>query len=431
MVSNKKQLLLIIYRFPPMGGIGSRRWAKFCKYLSRSGWDLHVITTEYPWVDTINWQCDIENLPNLKVLRLPSGYPPIFLRPQSKNQSYNIWVEIYRRIFYIINRKKITLDYASLWAEKLVAFASDYIRKERIANLIVSGPPSSLHLSGALIKSEVPWVKLIQDYRDPWNNVHDVSINTLRSAKEKSQILKEEALALQVADHVVVVTEQMAFELRQIFSISPQKISVIFNGFDSEDYPIESNHNLIKKFDKIKVAYFGQFGLDPKGRLAGLCLIAEALDSLPKIIRERYDFLLYSDIPVDYFANSVSPVLREAVKCHEMVPQKFLAEIMAQVDICLSINRQEDGYAIASKVFDYIGAKKTILQVAPPGEAFDMLTKAGQYVINYDFKNATEVMKKIIHDYDSEDGLAPIDSDVYSDFNLLSLTDKYSKLLRR
>lgn len=431
MVSNKKQLVLIVYRFPPMGGIGSRRWAKFCKYLCRAGWELHVITTEYPWVDSINWRCDIENLPSLKVIRLPSGYPPVFLRPQSKNKLYNMCVEIYRRIFYKVNRKKLHLDYASLWAETLVAFASDYIRKEGIANLIVSGPPSSLHLSGALIKAEVPWVQLIQDYRDPWSNVHDVSMKTLRCAKAKAQILKEEALALQVADRVVVVTKQMALELQQIFSISPQKISVIFNGFDSEDYQIGCNQNLVKKSEQIKVVYFGQFGLDPEGRLAALCLIAEALDSLPSKFRDRYEFYLYSDVPVDYFVNSTSPTLRDCVKCHVMVSQKLLAEILTQADICLSINRREDGYAIASKVFDYIGSQKPILQVAPPGEVDDMLTKAGQYVINYDLKQAAEVMQKIIHDYDSEAGLVSVDSEIYSNFDLSVLAYEYSELLKR
>ena len=114
-----------------------------------------------------------------------------------------------------------------------------------------------------------------------------------------------------------------------------------------------------------------------------------------------------------------------------MVSQSLLAEILAQADICLSINRREDSYAIASKVFDYIGSQKPILQVAPPGEVCDILTKAGQYVINYDLKQAAEVIKKIIVDYDSEAGLASVDSEIYSNFDVSVLAYEYSELFKR
>lgn len=428
-MSNNKKLALIVYRFPPMGGIGSRRWAKFCKYLCRAGWEIHVITTEYPWVDPINWNVDVENLPGLKVIRLPSGYPSVFLRPQTNNKLYKIGVNICRRIFHKVYRKRLFLDYAGMWAESLVAFASDYIRKEGIANLVVSGPPSSLHLSGALIKSEVPSVRLIQDYRDPWSNVHDVSMKTLRCARTKAQILKEEALTLQVADRVVVVTQQMADELHQIFSIAPQKIAVISNGFDHEDYLVEGGAKAVNSPDKIKVVYLGLFGLDPKGRLAALHLIAEALELLPGKARERFEFHLYSDIPADYFVRSVLPTLRDCVKCHAMIPQSSVAGILSQSDICLSINRREDGYAIASKVIDYMGSKKPILQVATPGEISELLSQAGQYVMSYDLKQATDVLQKISDDFDSEMGLAAVDNEIYSRFDLSMLSLKYSELL--
>lgn len=428
-MSNNKQLVLIVYRFPPMGGIGSRRWAKFCKYLSRAGWHIHVITTEYPWVDPINWSDDVENLPGIKVIRLPSGYPPIFLRPQGKNKLFNIGVELYRRAFSKMFRKKIFLDYAGLWAEKLVVFASEYIRKEGVGNLVVSGPPSSLHLCGALIKSEVPSVQLIQDYRDPWSNVHDVSMKTLGCARTKAQILKEEALALQVADHVVVVTQQMADELHQIFSIAPEKIAVICNGFDREDYQIKGAPNVVKSSGKINVVYLGLFGLDPKGRLAAVSLIAEALELLPGNDRDRFEFNLYSDVPGDYFSAATLQSLRDCVKCHAMVPHAGVADILAQADICLSINRREDGHAFGTKIFDYMGAGKPILQVTPHGELSELLLQAGQYVCDYDLKQVADLLQKIIDDYDSGRGLASADNEVSSKFDLLVLSQKMASLL--
>ncbi len=429
-MSNNKQLVLIVYRFPPMGGIGSRRWAKFSKYLSRAGWQINVITTEYPWVDPINWSDDVENLTGLNVIRLPTGLPPIFLRPKSKSKVFNIGLGLYRRIFFKINREKMYLDYAGLWAEKLVIFASEYIRKEGVGNLVVSGPPSSLHLCGALIKAEVPSIRLILDYRDPWSNVHDVYMKSVGCARTKAQILKDEALALQVADKVVVVTQQMADELHQIFSVAPEKIAVICNGFDREDYRIDGILNCVNISGKIKVSYLGLFGFDPKGRLEALNLIAEALELLPISVRDRFEFNLYSDLSGDYFAGATLQALRDCVKCHAMVPHSGVADILAQTDICLSINRREDGHAFGTKIFDYMGAAKPIFQVTPRGELSELLLQAGQYVCDYNLKQIADVLQKIVDDYDSELGLRSTDSEVSSRFDLLVLSQEMASLLR-
>src|SRR5437868_6980822 len=38
------KLLLIAYYFPPDGGAGTQRPAKFCRYLPEFGWDVTVLT---------------------------------------------------------------------------------------------------------------------------------------------------------------------------------------------------------------------------------------------------------------------------------------------------------------------------------------------------------------------------------------------------
>ena len=429
MESNKKKLALVVYRFPPMGGIGSRRWAKFCKYFCRLGWEVHVITRDYPWADPINWGEDLDKLSNLKVIRLPCRYPAIFLKPKSKIQLINIFIKIYRRLFLLIFAKKGHFDIASFWSNSLVTFAGEYLKNNSINNLIISGPPSSLHLAGALIKSEFPRLRLIQDYRDPWSNVHDVSMKTLGSIEHRVRILEAELLSLQIADQIVVVTNQMSSELQNIFSTPSEKITVISNGFDSEDYLANEFAVSTSRSEKIKVVYMGQFGLDPQGRLEALGLVADALELLPGVYQDRYELHLYSDIPADYFKNSASPILRTKIKCHPMVSRSMVYKVINTADICLSINRREDGYAIPSKLYDYLGANKPILQIAPFGEVSEILKNANQYVINYELENAAEVMKKIVDDFESYKGLSPIDNGVYGDFEISKLALKYADIL--
>ena len=43
-----KQLLLISYYFPPLGGAGVQRTLKFVKYLRDFGWNATVLTVQPP-----------------------------------------------------------------------------------------------------------------------------------------------------------------------------------------------------------------------------------------------------------------------------------------------------------------------------------------------------------------------------------------------
>jgi hypothetical protein len=46
MQNYKKRVLLILYYWPPEGGVGVRRWLKFSKHLSELGWEVTVFTAE-------------------------------------------------------------------------------------------------------------------------------------------------------------------------------------------------------------------------------------------------------------------------------------------------------------------------------------------------------------------------------------------------
>ena len=65
-----RRLLVIAHEFPPSGGGGVQRIAKFCRYLPASGWAPEVITTEVI-------EGDVNLLPNqitFVVLQASAGY---------------------------------------------------------------------------------------------------------------------------------------------------------------------------------------------------------------------------------------------------------------------------------------------------------------------------------------------------------------------
>ena len=70
------QLLMIAYYFPPLGGAGVQRSAKFAKYLARLGWQIEVISVE-PLAgglrdDSLTAEID---LPSIRIQRIPYQEP--------------------------------------------------------------------------------------------------------------------------------------------------------------------------------------------------------------------------------------------------------------------------------------------------------------------------------------------------------------------
>jgi glycosyltransferase involved in cell wall biosynthesis len=427
-MDSSKKILVVVYRFPPMGGVGSRRWAKSSKYLARAGWDVHVITTHYPWVDAINWNSDVDGAPGITVARLRSGYPSMFMRPY-RSRLARAAVRICRMAYDKVIGGESALDYASAWTEGLVSYAVDYIRKHGISNVVVSGPPSSLHLSGAMIKSEVPAVRLIQDYRDPWSNVHDYSMRKIGSAAKKLKVMHAESMALQAADKVVVVSQQMAVDLSRTFALPQEKIEVIYNGFDVSDFDGCAVTVRNMPSSKIRIGYFGAIGRN-HGRMKALEMIADVLQKMGEE-GGRFEFVIHSDLPSDYFFSSDNSILRNNFKCLSMVSRERMMEIIGGCDVCLAINAQEDSYAIASKVYEYMGAAKPIMLVSPMGEAAQLLEEAGQYTADYSVSKIQNTFKKILQDHDCDGGSLGGDSPSYAKFDLEELSKKYACLLNQ
>ena len=78
-----KKVLIITYYWPPVGGSGVQRWAKFAKYLPEMGWKPIIYTPENPEMTSIDKQLAEELPKEIEVLKTKITEP------------YNI----YRRLF--------------------------------------------------------------------------------------------------------------------------------------------------------------------------------------------------------------------------------------------------------------------------------------------------------------------------------------------
>jgi hypothetical protein len=73
-------ILIICHGFPPVPGIGGRRWAKFAKELARRGHPVHVIRSTGPEHGPISlWAPDVQH-PNIIAHPLPQRYPTVLMK---------------------------------------------------------------------------------------------------------------------------------------------------------------------------------------------------------------------------------------------------------------------------------------------------------------------------------------------------------------
>jgi len=413
-----KKILLIAFRFPPMGGVGSRRWAKFVKYLSRRNYKIHVVTIKYPYADKINWEYDVRGKNNITIHRIKSGCPSFLISPPSlfSKIASRLFNKTYGQLFFY-------LDYAQGWHRHLIPYARKLIRSEGIQNVIATGPPSSVHYTATYLKIENPLINLIQDFRDSWNDDIDYEYGTSLgyfSQKEKSVMMED--FSLMHTDKVCFVTQDIKERYENIYDMFRRKFHVIHNGYDREDYKVA--HEGPSDFT-FSMVYTGNMGL---GREKFIPLFAEVIQKKnDEYINRNLKIVLYSNLKRDSFRHDQ---YWDAINKHfifnDFIPSEEIADIIAKHPYCLSINSEKYPYAFGTKIFDYMGLGKKIIHISNGGELYDILNDRGHFVSTYDIQDVSSTLLRIKNDFMNFQNKQTF----FPEFDIEKLTDKIEILLQ-
>jgi glycosyltransferase involved in cell wall biosynthesis len=207
-----KTILLCCFRYPPYSRVGAYRWAKLSRKLADQGHTLHVCSVAWPAMEATDWLADVQH-PRIIVHRSPSGY---FQRLKYTQVGYRPVREFRNVLIGRVERVLGLDDEARFWGPFLLPQARRIIQAQRPEVIIATGAPFSVNYWAARIKREFPQLKLVQDFRDPWEPT---------SHRES----RWRALALECADAVVAVTPEMTAFFK---SIGAQRAVQISNGFD-------------------------------------------------------------------------------------------------------------------------------------------------------------------------------------------------------
>lgn len=369
-----KKLLVVLYKFPPMGGIATRRWVKLSKALSTMGVEVHVLCADYPYEDRVNW---IKDLPeSITVHKYKSRFPSWLMKNHDNKFAY----QVSRLTKFALSKLFFDIDEAQYDSCNIISTAKKIIGEHGISNVLASGHPVSLNYFASIIKYDIPSINLIQDFRDNWNDlgVFAYTKGCKRFSTKKKHIYQE-ALAINHANHIVNVSNELTnmMKLRHHNAVNTQ-FQTIYNFYDPDDYqaifPVQ-----VSEFN---LCYFGSLF---NGRIEAIYSLLDAVElSDDQFIKDNLCIKLYTNYPQDKIKVKYKPFLGTRFEILPMVGPDQVPNLINNAYACLSINSIGSEYAFGTKVFEYLALNKTVFHISNGGELYDELSASGQIVSYYE-----------------------------------------------
>lgn len=408
-LSNKREkdknmsgkVLIVVYYWPPSGGIAVQRWLRMSGYFREEGWEPVIVAPEgadYPILD--EHICSL--LPDgIQVIKIPiwevrNLYKKIFGRSGKKNvkpddlfftkeedrnwrQKLALWIR--GNIF--IPDARVT------WVKPVTRYLRKYLKENRFDAIITTGPPHSLHLIGNKVKEFFPDMVWLADFRDPWTEIeyHDKMLLS-RRAKRKHEVL--ESKVMQSADVVTTVSKSWAQNFKKK---GAKEVAIIINGYDEQDF----NEGVIKRERKFTICHAGTMVNDR--------WVPSFWAAVAELSEENAAFSEATEISVVGRTDSsiwngfeklglIERVMDRGLVSHA----EAIQEMKSAGVLLLIINRSEANSKgrLTGKVYEYIAAKRPIVMVGPPGGDAAELIEAGGYGVAVDYNDKVKAKEELL-----------------------------------
>ena len=241
----------------------------------------------------------------------------------------------------------------SLWVWRHAKDILKSIESRNIDIVIISMPPWSVASLSMVRNIKRMGIKLIIDYRDPWNCWND---------KKGFSLWKERKL-LEYADRITVTNSNHKERLIQDYALPENIVSVIMNGYDAELWNTIEEYNYKPAGDILTLTFIGSISFSKdKGAMRNPYNLVQAISELP--FKEKLKLKI-----VGNYNEDVVKEVRSIIPHFEMipfVPQRDSFIEMCKSDVLINLHVVEDGssrYLIAGKIFDYYRSRTFILSI--------------------------------------------------------------------
>lgn len=398
-----QKILILTYYWPPCGGAGVQRWLKFARYLPEFGWEPVILTVDpayaaYPAVDTtledeVPADIRVEKTRALNYFALGdkkrdgSGIPSAGFASGDQGGILNKLARFARGNFFIPDPRRGWNKFAFRRASRLITDLD-------IKYVVTTSPPHSTQLIGIKLKRRFPTIKWIADLRDPWTGIYYYKsfYPTILSRAIDSSY---ERRTIKLADHITTVGNSLRKSFIKVTSLPPERISVIHNGYDENDFrDLDVQAPIIPT-----ITYTGT--LSEQYPTGSLVRSLKRLVDIGIIFRFRFAGTIPDKIREEIIA-ATGPGVTEFIP---YVNHHQAIEYMSGSSVLLLIIPEHPGNRsiITGKLFEYMAAGKPVLCIGPAdGDAADILekSKAGATFNYHDHEGITSFLESnLLHPF--------------------------------
>jgi len=348
-----KKVLILAYDFPPYVSVGAMRPYNWYKYLHE--FDVYPIVISRQWNNKHGNHLDyISPSESTETIIEESDKGTIIRTPYSPNLANRLMLK-YGDSNNIFLRKAISAFYEYsqflflIGTKSPLYFAAKkYLKTSKVDLIIATGGPFVLFRYASILskKFNINW---IADYRDAWS--HDL-------ANQKNFCLKywhsyfEKKI---VSTSTQIITTNDFFKSKISNLIKNKKITILQNGYDPEAK--DSIKDIQQKNEILSIAFIGTiYNWHPLKSF--LSVVSEFISDKREVkiqinfyginITEKLNELLLRDFPL----------LKKCVHIYPKMQNKMLFHELSKNNLMLLFN---DYSVIGTKIYDYIGVKRTIL----------------------------------------------------------------------
>lgn len=407
MKASAKRVLIVAHDFPPYRTSGVYRMTGLTKYLFTLGWTPTVLAAERrggeedptllrrvpPGVEIVR-----ASSPRLGLWEEPASWALKglgALQPRNNGHRQRIRDACLRRSGDFLRSCVYFPDEMVAWVPLAVTKAIRLHRRLGFDVIYTSGPPRSSAMIGLLLQAilRVPWVL---EFRDPWYPSHRPLRRRLESGLQR--------LLLKRADAVVVVTEGHAEELRKTWRVPSEKLVVIRNGFDEDDFrDLQETEKSTLPSEYFHLSYFGEIYKGNTGKF--FTALSELAKERPDLARVcRVNIIGYSGQELSGHTND--PQLEALVRMRGFVPHQEAIQIMRASDCLLLFWADADfsRMAVAGKTYEYLRIGRPVLAVTSNGEMQQLIEegKAGWIARPNDTAAIRRILQSLLLGFQAE-----------------------------
>lgn len=362
---------MLINFFPPAAGGGVYRPLSFVKYLSGLSWDVTVVTPrpgEF-WIADEGLEKEIP--PDVRVVRTPSlsGQRILGRVKGRKNERGSSRSSSGFGLMRKIGEMFLLPDTYAGWIPFARSAASALCEKEDFDLVYSTSPPDSTHLAAMAVSRRfaLPWVV---DFRDPWISLYLRDPPTPFHAMLHRRMEKRSARA----DLVLVTTDWQKEKLEELYPGC--HVEKVRNGFDEDDFSGLSN--LSGPSGPFTVLHCGMLTLGRSSRpfLDGLSIFVK---SRPEIAGDfRVVFLGARESENEDWVSRLG--LEDVVEFRDNISHDECVRLERSSHLLLLLKHDDERYRglVPGKLFEYLGARRPVLALAPEGEAASIITETGR-----------------------------------------------------